>query len=120
MSELEQAAAELKKAILRAQQRVSRRPTPPIVPEHFNDIIKAISFVEHSMQTLCDAHESDSPEVLAQLVEERSSYSGWENWSNLLREQLDSMEAELPQSEPEMASDQDPFVKEYKPSGNHL
>jgi hypothetical protein len=81
LSELLQAAVELRKALERAQQRTSRQPTPPIIPEHFADIIKAERFIEESLQTLCEVHPGDSEEVLHGLVDERSSSSGWEAWT---------------------------------------
>jgi len=90
LNELEQAASELKKAIERAQKRSARQMTPPILPSHFNDIIKAMRFVENSLQTLCDAHPGDSENVLLELVNERSEFSGWEIWTSLLQEQITS------------------------------
>jgi hypothetical protein len=89
LSELEQAASELRKALERSQQRNTRKPAGPILPAHFNDIIKAIRFVEQSLQTLCDAHDGDSYETLLELIHERSSFSGWEAWTSLVKEQLD-------------------------------
>lgn len=88
LSELEQFASELRKVLERAQQRVSRKPSPPIMKEHFDDIIKAIRFVEASLQTLCDAHAGDSPDQIMDLLTERSGFFGWEAWSGLVREQL--------------------------------
>ncbi|RMD86413.1 MAG: hypothetical protein D6808_03335 [Candidatus Dadabacteria bacterium] len=86
--ELEQAASELEKSLKRAKQRLERKSVPPIMPEHFTDVIKAMNFVTRSLQTLCDAHPGDSKEDLRDLVEERSACSGWETWSALLQEQL--------------------------------
>ncbi len=88
LCELEQAASELRKAIERAQQRLTRRAVPPIMPQHFQDVIKAIVFVERSLQTLADAHPGDSSQDLATLLQERSELRGWEGWTNLIREQL--------------------------------
>ena len=88
LSELEQAASELLKALERAQQRTQRKQVVPILPQHFIDIIKAMRFVVSSLETLCDAHPGDAPGVLLDLIEERSEFSGWENWTALLREQL--------------------------------
>ena len=88
ISELEQAAAELLKALKRAQQRTSRRPVSPILPSHYVDIIKAMHFVEQSLQTLCDAHPGDTREHLIDMINERSGLSGWEHWTSLLSEQL--------------------------------
>ena len=96
LSELEQAASELRKTIERAAQRTSRNPVPPIMTEHFTDIIKAMSFVERSLQTLCDAHPGDPPSVLYELVRERSRYTGWETWTALLNEQLSVDQFSLP------------------------
>lgn len=90
LSELEQAAAELRKAVDRMQQRATRRPIPPIMSEHFTDILKAMRFVEVSLQTLCDAHPGDSGKELRDLVNERSELTGWDAWTSLIREQLNS------------------------------
>lgn len=88
LSELEQAAAELRKAIERAQQRTIRKAPKPIMPSHFTDMIKAMYFVERSLQTLCDAHEGDSEAETRELIAERSELSGWEAWTKLFEEQL--------------------------------
>lgn len=90
VSELEQAAAELLRAVQRAKQRCDRKPSPPILPGHFKDIIKAMDFIVRSLQTLCDAHPGDDPNVLADLIQERSKFTGWEAWSSLLEEHLSS------------------------------
>jgi len=89
LSELEQASAELLKALERARQRTIRKPVGPILPQHFDDIIRAMRFVGNSLETLCDAHPGDSPQVLMDLIQERSGLSGWENWVALVQEQLD-------------------------------
>lgn len=88
ISELEQAASELLKALERAKQRTKRRTTPPILPEHFLDVIKAMRFVESSLQTLCDAHPGDTPEAIQELILERSQMSGWEAWTSLVNQQI--------------------------------
>ena len=88
LSELEQAASELLKALERASQRSARKTVPPILPQHFTDVIKAMRFVVSSLQTLCDAHPGDSLAVLRDIAQERSEFSGWENWTALVREQL--------------------------------
>jgi hypothetical protein len=69
LSELLQAAVELRKALERAQQRTSRQAIPPILSEHFTDIIKAERFIE------------DSGDELQRLASERSSSSGWQAWT---------------------------------------
>lgn len=93
LSELEQAASELLKAIERAMQRTGRKTVPPIFPQHFTDIAKAMRFVVTSLQTLCDAHPGDTPQTLLDLINERSGFSGWETWTSLVKEQLATTKA---------------------------
>lgn len=81
LSELLQAAVELRKALERAQQRTARQPKPPILSEHYADVIKAGRFLEASLQTLCEAHPGDSEEELRGVAIERSTSSGWEAWT---------------------------------------
>ena len=108
LSELEQAAAELRKALERAQQRTVRKPVSPLMPSHFVDFIKAMHFVEHSLQTLCDAHPGDTRTHLIDMINERSSFSGWETWTSLLSEQLAGQSTKRAAgSEPEV--DDSPF-----------
>lgn len=90
LGELEQAASELLKALERAKQRTVRKAPPPILPQHFADIIKAMHFVVSSLETLSDAHPGDTPEELLELIDERSELKGWESWTTLLEEQLTS------------------------------
>lgn len=100
IGELEQAAAELLKAVNRAQQRIARKSVAPLLPQHFSDVIKALQFVVSSLATLCDAHPGDSLEELGDLINERADLPGWSNWTNLVREQLaESQNSLLPQSE---------------------
>ena len=88
LSELEQAASELLKALQRAQRRTQRRPVARILPEHFNDIIRAMRFAKDSLQLLCDAHPGDSEAEMTELMKERSEFTGWETWTALLKDQL--------------------------------
>lgn len=92
LGELEQAAAELRKSLERAKKRAERRPSPPILPEHYTDIIKAARFVEVSLRTLYAAHPGDSKMTLLDIIAERSEFAGWESWASLLREQLGCFE----------------------------
>ena len=96
LSELEQAASELRKALERAQMRLKRRTVSRILPEHFIDIMKAIRFVEMSLQTLCDAHPGDTEEEMQELIEERSHFTGWESWTALVKERCGSAQNPLP------------------------
>ncbi len=88
LSELLQAATELRKALERAQQRTGRRTRPPILPEHFSDVIKAGRFLESSLQTLCEVHPGDDENELEDLASERSSASGWESWTRSVQSSL--------------------------------
>src|SRR5438552_763516 len=99
LSELEQATSELRKALERAQQRTVRKTKAPIMSEHFTDLIKAIRFVEYSLQTLCDAHPGDTEPDLVDLINERSGFSGWENWTSLLSEQVHALRTAAQDSE---------------------
>jgi len=90
LAELEQAASELRKSLERAQKRSLRKPSPPILHEHFTDVIKAARFIENSLQTLCDAHPGDPRTVILELINERSEFPGWDTWASLLREQIAS------------------------------
>jgi hypothetical protein len=97
--ELEQAASELKKALLRAKLRLDKGTTPPLLPSHMTDIIKAMDFVNASLQTLCDAHPGDTQDELGAIALERSPMSGWETWASLVEEQLGSAKVASANSE---------------------
>jgi hypothetical protein len=88
LCELLQASGELRKALERAQQRIERKSTPPLLPQHFTDLLRAMHFVESSLETLVDAHEGDSRGELIELIAERADFPGWENWISLVQQQL--------------------------------
>lgn len=90
LSELEQASSELRKALERARLRTERGTPSRILPSHFDDLLKAVKFIESSLQTLCDAHEGDTLEILNELVAERRGLRGWETWARIVTEQLAS------------------------------
>jgi len=117
LSELEQAAAELIKALERAQQRVVRKPTPPLLPDHFVDLSKAMRFVSASLQTLCEAHPGDSREDVMKLIQERSNFAGWENWTTLVREQLALAPEEVRQPEPRAPERGESERREFERNG---
>ena len=96
LSELEQAAAELRKAIERARLRVERAQRGRILPSHFTDLIKAVTFLENSLQVLSDAHDGDAPEILQELIQERNNLRGWEGWTSIVQEQLEVDKVEAP------------------------
>ncbi|NDC36753.1 MAG: hypothetical protein EBZ48_01735 [Proteobacteria bacterium] len=95
LSELEQAASELRKALERAQQRTAKKAVAPLMSEHFTDLLKAMRFVESSLQTLCDAHPGDQPAIMLEMIHERNELVGWETWTSLLEEQLISSDPAL-------------------------
>ena len=94
LSELELVACEFRKALERIQLRSKRKTIGPILPEHFTDLLKAATFIEASLGTLCDAHPGDTKAAIEDMVSERASMRGWETWTNLLSEQLRTFEKE--------------------------
>lgn len=86
LGELEHAATELRKAMERAQQRTNRQPCLPIHAEHFEDLIKAMRYVERSLQTLVDAHPGDTSSERDALIAERAKMLGWEGWTRAHKE----------------------------------
>ena len=88
LCELLQAASELRKALDRAQTRTKRKSAPPILPQHFDDLIKATRFVESSLETLVDAHEGDVARELPQIMRERKGFPGWEGWISIVQQHL--------------------------------
>ena len=94
LSELEQVAAELRKAVERLQRRTAKKSIGAITSDHFDDMVKALAFVEESLQTLNDAHPGDRPEVVQDMINERINMSGWEQWTQLLLEQIEYSKTE--------------------------
>jgi hypothetical protein len=88
LCELLQAASELKKALQRAQKRTERRAAGRILPQHFGDVIKGVTFIEQSLETLCDAHDGDTRTELIEMIHERAESPGWETWTSLLEQQV--------------------------------
>jgi len=86
LSELLQATTELRKALERAQHRTERAPCPPILPEHFVDVIRAGRFLEEALKALSEAHPGDSEEELQEVMRERSVSSGWDAWTRRVHE----------------------------------
>ncbi len=94
VSELEQAALELRKALRRAEIRsesaAEKNDTEtPLRKEHFNQLLVAMDYIVESLGTLSQAHPGDETPALYQLLEERKDAPGWENWSRLLKERLE-------------------------------
>lgn len=80
LSELLHAAAEIRKALERAKQRLIRKPVGLILPDHFTNILKAATFIEDSLDMVCNAHPGDGPEDIAEVSREREGMVGWERW----------------------------------------
>jgi hypothetical protein len=81
LSELLQAAVELRKALERAQQRTTRQAIPPILSEYFTDIIKVERYMEKSLQIFCEMLPGDSEGELQRVASERSFSSCWVAWT---------------------------------------
>ena len=92
LGELGQAAVELKRALERAQIRATNRPSGGIRQEHFEDMLTAMDYVVDTMTTLTKAHPGDDHDEMAQLLKERQSAPGWENWTRLLRQRLNILD----------------------------
>jgi len=89
IGELEQAAQELKKALKRAEIRSADAPSGPIKNEHFSQILVALEYVVESLETLSEAHQGDNETTMNDLLSERESAPGWENWCRLLKQRLE-------------------------------
>ncbi len=89
LSELEQAATELRNALKRAEVRAENAPVGGITGEHFSQIQVALDYVVESLNTLCQAHPGDEDRTLISMLEERKNAPGWENWSRLLSQRLE-------------------------------
>ena len=98
-SELEQAAIELKKAVVRAQIRTANAPIGAIRQEHFSEIIVALDFVIDSLETIIKVHPGDDSATLMHMVEERKNTAGWENWAQLVKQRMVTIEKELAPSQ---------------------
>jgi hypothetical protein len=88
LSELEQAAIELQKAVKRAEIRTSHVSFGPIAEDHFSEISSALDYVILSLSLMRKAHPGDGLRTLAQMLSERKRSPGWENWSKLLEQRL--------------------------------
>lgn len=103
LSELEQAASELKKAVKRAEIRCQTKTSKEssteeelertramggIKKEHFSQVLVALEYVVESLSTLTEAHPGDDDEVMSKILKERENAPGWENWCCLLEQRL--------------------------------
>lgn len=90
LGELEQAAIELRNAIRRAMIRMENRTVAGIRSEHFGEILTALDYVVESLETLNQAHPGDDLGAMIELLKERQDAPGWENWSRLLHQRLET------------------------------
>lgn len=92
LGELEQAAVELVRALERAELRAEASADPElpnsIRKEHFSQVLEAARYVSETLSILTHAHPGDSPHEMQQLLRERETAPGWENWSKLVRQRL--------------------------------
>ena len=100
LSELAQAAIELRRAVIRAQIRVGNTEGLENAQEQFCEIRAALDFVADSLSQLTRLHPGDNEEMLRTMLAERHKAPGWENWSTLLQQHLGfdhlNLELELP------------------------
>jgi len=92
LSELLQAAIELKRAVERAEIRTGNAPCGAIEKEHFGDALVALDYVVETLHILTRAHPGDHFDGMTQLLTERQNAPGWENWTKLLKERLSILE----------------------------
>ena len=90
-AELEQAAAELKKALKRAQIRTNDtlKEQSPYDQESLSDILLAIDYIVNNLANLTSLHPGDEPADLSNLLKERKNSPGWENWTRMLEQKLE-------------------------------
>ncbi len=89
LNELEQAAVELKRALVRAQIRLANEPVGVVRDEHLSEIIVALDFAVESLQEIGKAFPEDELDTLLKMVEERRNAPGWEGWARLLQQRLE-------------------------------
>lgn len=88
LCELRQAAKELKKAMTRALLRSKDLPQRA---EYLKQSAEALDYVIEVLSSLAEAHEGDSDETLFELLNERRKAPGWDHWSRLLEERLQTV-----------------------------
>lgn len=94
LSELEQAARELKRAIERAKLRSERAPAGKITHDLFDGIVAAMDYSVESLATLVSAHPGDDISTVLSIANERKDSPGWDNWAELVQQRLREVEPE--------------------------
>ena len=114
LAELEQAAAELNRAVRRAKIRGRNVPVGGIREEHFDELLSALDYIVTTLAALTSAHPGDSMETMLELLRERKDAPGWETWSRLLRQRLDLLNqydnCSLSESEEANTSENGPVI----------
>lgn len=95
LGELEQAARELGRALHRAEVRTDVAPVGKMNKEHLAEIRVALDYVVESLSILVHAHPGDDVEMVMHMAEERQDSPGWETWSKVVRQRLQSCAFEL-------------------------
>lgn len=91
IGELLEAALELGKACERAALRQKESPIPEINEENFEKLLLAVHDAVNILTDMGEAHPGDEKSDLQKLLEERAEIPGWENWSRILKERLNSL-----------------------------
>ena len=86
ISELYQAASELRKALSRSLIRTQRNPEPQINTVKLQETAAILELAEKKLLELYNEHEGDSQADIDALAKERAAMHGWETWTQLVRE----------------------------------
>ena len=88
LSELTQAALEIKNALTRAHVRSTNSPNYLGESTQFMELTGLLDIVIGRLQTIAEAIPEDDLQTMKQLLEERKNAPGWEGWCALLKERL--------------------------------
>lgn len=91
IGELLEAALELGRACERAALRQSELAVPELGEEQFENLLLSMHNAVQILTAMAEAHPGDEKVDLEKLLEERAELSGWENWSRIMRERLNSI-----------------------------
>jgi len=86
--ELEQISTELLKAVGRLKTRSTRSSDNQAKIDYLTTALTALTNVVEALGRCCDDTPADTDEQLLDIVRERSSYPGWEQWTALVLEQF--------------------------------
>lgn len=91
IGELLEAALELGRACERAALRQKESAVPELSEEQFNNLLISVHNAVQILTEMGEEHPGDEKNDLEKLLEERAELSGWENWSRIMRERLNSL-----------------------------